>query len=741
MSIGLIIIFMFLTAIFCWLFAAIRGLYDVAPSFPREAYSVGYPRASMPVEPVVTPVDAAPEWARLPQVNLDFAATVEPSPVVEPTEVLPNFTIPPSKTEESLLFRSLILGMFALAVISVDLAAGTHYSWVGIPFALLGNIWSWYRRHHARHWLNILVSVGSLAIVLGCLVPILVAQMQIATESVAPSVQMSTKLRLVLGVLLVALQMGLSFHLYSRRLLGYCLVISGVLMAVAASLSQDLSLLILLCGYVTAAIPTLMLDYRSRLALPPVGIVPTTPTQLPYQHLPWRYLSQLAAISIGIGLMLSIFLPSFHFRDPSFPPTGWERLPTLAQKANLPKITPQTTSSPQPANTPANIREIATKLLSQPSNNNYPDTVKQDNLQLPPELATQLQQSTQKILAISPQPLESDFDRAAYLADYLKQHHQAPASVANLPPIDAKFIQQLTAKCAAAPSTCKLVGDKQDLPIVYTSLLRSIGIPARLKTDDKLARIDPQTNLYPRPNTNAQSQTEVYFPNWGWLSLDSTPDRPLFNLDDRQRNRLQQQLQQLTSTTPTPEDPNRSSAATPTDPSPPTNNPDDSASSSQQPPDPHNEQPSRSPQWKPDPVTLRTIVLAICIGGAIAWYLRYPRQQQQQLAQLPPIERIYRSMLLSLGKQGKSRHPAQTQLEYARSTIGTEHPQIAKAVWEISQQYTAWRYGKQSIDVQQLTKKLQYLQHLQQLAANRKRQQWFAREKSRWTQTNPKPPT
>lgn len=217
-----------------------------------------------------------------------------------------------------------------------------------------------------------------------------------------------------------------------------------------------------------------MLDYRSRLALPPVGIVQIAPKQLPHQHLPWRYLSQLAAISIGIGLMLSIFLPNFHL-----PPTGLERLPTLAQKSNLPKITPQATSSPQPANTPANIREIATKLLSQPGNNNYPDTIKQDNLQLPPELATQLQQSTQKILATSPQPLESDFDRAAYLADYLKQHHQdPPPSVANLPPIDAKLIQQLTAKCAAAPSTCKLGGNKQDIPVVYTSMLRSIGIPA-----------------------------------------------------------------------------------------------------------------------------------------------------------------------------------------------------------------------------------------------------------------------
>ncbi len=88
-------------------------------------------------------------------------------------------------------------------------------------------------------------------------------------------------------------------------------------------------------------------------------------------------------------------------------------------------------------------------------------------------------------------------------------------------------------------------------------------------------------------------------------------------------------------------------------------------------------------------------------------------------------------MLLSLSKQGRAKLPAQTQLEYAQSVSHTEHPQIAKVVWEISQVYTAWRYGKQRIDVQQLTKKLQYLQHLQQLAANRKRPLWFSREKSR----------
>ncbi|MCY7336143.1 MAG: DUF4129 domain-containing transglutaminase family protein [Chamaesiphon sp.] len=711
-------VIVFLLASMAIVLFSINFFRDLSRVSCREPFALGYPRASL-VEPLLTPVEQVKSPERLPQIKLDFASIATPTPVVDrSTEVSSNFITAPSKTEESLLFRSLTLGMFALAVISVDLAAGTHYSGVGIPVTAMGAVWSWYRRHHPRHWLNISVSVGSLAIVCGCLVPILVSQMQIATDLVAPSVKMSTMLELALGLILVAIQMGLSFNLYHRRLLGYCLVTSGVLMAVAASLSHALSFLILLCGFIAIAIPTLMLDYRSRLALQPVGIAALpTPKQLSYRHLPWRYLSQLAAISLGLGLMLSVFLPNFHF-PPSFPATQGDLLQTLAQKSYLPKITPQRTSSSQQASTPpANIREIATKFLSQPGNNNYPDIIKQDNLQLPPELATQLQQTTHQILATSPQPLKSDYDRAAYLADYLKQHHQSPlADLANLPPIDAKLIQQLTAKCAAAPQTCKLVGSKQDVPVVYTSMLRSIGIPARLKMDDKLAQIDPQTKLYPRPTAQTQSQTEVYFPNWGWLSLDSTPDRPLFNLDDRQREQLQQQLQQLAGTPPNA--PNQTPAAI--TPQPSIDHPS--------PPTPS---PSESPKWQPDPAMLKAIVLMICIGGGIAGYLWYRRQQQQQLADLPPIERIYRSMLLSLSKQGRAKLPAQTQLEYAQSVSHTEHPQIAKVVWEISQVYTAWRYGKHRIDVQQLTKKLQYLQHLQQLAANRKRPLWFSRQKSR----------
>jgi uncharacterized protein YneF (UPF0154 family) len=319
------------------------------------------------------------------------------------------------------------------------------------------------------------------------------------------------------------------------------------------------------------------------------------------------------------------------------------------------------------------------------------------------------------------------------LAEYLKQHHQSDpkqSAPTKLPPIDPKLVQQIISQCTAAPQACKLVGNKQDLPVVYTAMLRSIGIPARLKTGDKLAQIDPQTQMYSRPAEQSQSQTDVYFPNWGWFGLDSTPDRPLLNPDDRQLAQLQEQVQQISATqalssaTTPPQ-----AANTPTSPPQPSSSSSPAATNS---PTNSSPPPLDLPKWHPDPAMLRTIVILLVVAGGIAGYLWHDRQQQQQLAKLPPIERIYRSMLQSMSQKG-IKLPTQTQLEYAHSVKHTEHPQIAKVVEEISQLYTAWRYGKQRIDVPQLTKKLHQLQHLQQLAVKRQRQQWLAQVRARWT--------
>lgn len=711
-----------------WLITFLRSFSNDLPSSRRETFTLGYPRAPMSGDPVITPVDeqeAKKMPERLPQVKIDYVPTAASVPVVNRcAEVLPNFAPIASKIEESLLFRSLTLGLFAVSVFSLDFSAGTHFSLSGIPFAAVGAAWSWYRRHHAKHWLNIAVSVASLGLVFGVFVPIIFRQ-------IPPYPRPAATLGVMLGAISIALNLGLSFHLYSRRILGYCLLTSVILIGVAAGVSQNIGLqnigfVILFCGFMAIVLPTLMLDYRSRLALPPIGIQSfPVQGQLSYQRLPWKYLIQLAAVSIGSGIIVAIFLPNFHLPNFSFKPPGIDNIKNIAQQHRQPPNNPPPSTDPNSA--PVDRQELARKVFGQPNNNNYPDTIKQENLQLPPELAGELQKFTQQILATSPQPLNSDFDRSTYIAEYLKQHHQDATTATTPASLDAKSIQALIAKCSDDTATCKLVGNKQDLPVVYTSMLRSIGIPARLKTGEQPAQIDLQTKLYPRPTDKPPSQTEMYSPNWGWVNLDSTPDRPVVNLSPTEIERLQAQAQQQLGATPSP-------SASPT-PQPDPNSPNlqpnwNNSVDNSSPPDRVN-QPAETPTDF-DPNILKTIAISIAIIAGIFWYLWYRNQAQQQLASLHPIERIYRSTIVSLSKTSTAKLPAQTQLEYARIIKHTEHPQIAKIVEEISQLYTAWRYGNQKIDVKHLTKKLQNLQHLQQLAANRKRQQWIANQKALW---------
>jgi uncharacterized protein YneF (UPF0154 family) len=681
---------------------------NLAPRSRRRVELADDLLAPLSTPPPVPPATTVKILERPPEVRSapNRSLPTPTPPGNRATQVAAKFDYPLAKTEESVLLRCLVQAMSIVGAIGVDISWGTHYSFSVILFGTSGAVWSWYRRHNFGHWLNSSVSLASVVIVMSGIVPNLVRQQQLNGG-------------LLLVILALGLQMCLSFHLYNRQLLGYCLAASTLPMAVAASASQNIIFPIVLSGFVALAIPALMLDYRSRLALAPIGLDRLdTPKQLSYRQLPWPYLGRLAGLAIGLGLMFSLFVPNLRLPDlalPNRPPPPQQEITT-----NPPPAVP---AAPPPPTPSANVREAATKLFSQPQNNNYPSAITGENLQLPIELATPLQQFVRQILATSPQPLDSDFERAVYLAEYLKQHHQEDAS--KLTATDA--IETAIAKCKIAPQNCQFAADRRDLPVIYTSMLRSIGIPARLKIDDKPARFDPQTKMYLRPPTASASPTEVYFPNWGWFGMDAAPDRPLFTNDAQQLAQLQSQLQQVATSQPPP--------ATSTSPPAPPNSPTPPSNLDRQSPTtpadrtPTNLSPPRSPDpaQYPDLAILRILFMLVAIGGGIAWWLWYRKQQQQQLAKLPPIEQIYRLMLSNLSKTERAKSPSQTQLEYARSIEHTEQPQINKLVLEISQLYTAWRYGKQKIDPQRLMKKLQHLQHLQQLAAQQHRQQLWAR--------------
>ena len=59
-------------------------------------------------------------------------------------------------------------------------------------------------------------------------------------------------------------------------------------------------------------------------------------------------------------------------------------------------------------------------------------------------------------------------------------------------------------------------------------------------------------------------------------------------------------------------------------------------------------------------------------------------------------------MLAQLGNLGISKHPAQTPLEYAQTVRDCSTPATSLLVTDISQAYTAWRYGAEAQQIDRL---------------------------------------
>jgi transglutaminase-like putative cysteine protease len=158
-----------------------------------------------------------------------------------------------------------------------------------------------------------------------------------------------------------------------------------------------------------------------------------------------------------------------------------------------------------------------------------------DYLQLPSDLANKLRPFTAKLVADYPQtqvsreatPLDNDYDKALYLAQYLKQNYQIPNGVTSLPslPANADLADWFLWRCQT--SECVAGGYPDQFATTYTLMLRSIGIPARLAVGFDPGYFNPFTGMYEVKNTDAHALTEVYFPKYGWYSFDPIPGHPI----------------------------------------------------------------------------------------------------------------------------------------------------------------------------------------------------------------------
>lgn len=326
-------------------------------------------------------------------------------------------------------------------------------------------------------------------------------------------------------------------------------------------------------------------------------------------------------------------------------------------------------------------------------------------LQIPPQIAPKLRRYTQNLVTNSSQqqvgknsePLRSNYAKALYLAQYLKQRYhlpQDPLALATVPPGE-DLATWFLFRCEGKSTGCEAGGYGDHFATTYTMMLRSIGIPARLAVGFDSGRFNPFTGYYEVSNTDAHALTEVYFPKLGWFAFDPIPGHPLTppGADEDQTFGTVGALWKWVA------------------------------------------------GWLPSPLTawlaqiwsltlgwlvlaialffglfsrgwlgiFSGLAIAIAIGGCCWWgWLQWLNWRQRRwLQQLSPVARIYQQMLLRLSALGIAKHPAQTPLEFARLLRITRSYPANRSVTEISQAYTAWRYGNEPAQLDRLQALLQ----------------------------------
>jgi transglutaminase-like putative cysteine protease len=323
----------------------------------------------------------------------------------------------------------------------------------------------------------------------------------------------------------------------------------------------------------------------------------------------------------------------------------------------------------------------------------YQPDISEYYLQIPPAIAPKLQKFTQDLVTNATtqqvgknsQPLASNYAKALYLAQYLKQHYHLPQDPLGLDrvPTGEDLASWFLFRCEGKSTSCETGGYADHFATTYTMMLRSIGIPARLAVGFDSGRFNPFTGYYEVMNTDAHALTEVYFPEYGWFAFDPIPGHPLTppGVDEDQTFSTVQQIWNWVAS------------------------------------------------WLPSPVTAwlaqiwsltlgwlmvgiswvlslfgrgwlgvlvgLAIAIAVSFCGWLGWQQWRKWQYRQWLSKLPPVERIYQQMLTRSARWGITKHPAQTPLEYAQIVRDRRSLSLGSIVTELSQAYTAWRYGRE----------------------------------------------
>lgn len=203
------------------------------------------------------------------------------------------------EVEDSILFRVLVQVLVIVGIVAVDIAGGTQSSLWAIPLSTIAATWSWYRRRSRNITLKFCIALGML-VAMAVFFGKLLGQLN--------------DTRLVLAEFLIQIQVFHSFDVPRRKDLGYSIVIGLILLGVAGTVSQTLAFAPILGLFLAIALPTLVLDYRSRLGIKQgekfKAIALTN----------FKSSGKLFLVILGLGLLIFAFLPRFPgYQLRSFP--------------------------------------------------------------------------------------------------------------------------------------------------------------------------------------------------------------------------------------------------------------------------------------------------------------------------------------------------------------------------------------------------------------------------------------
>jgi transglutaminase-like putative cysteine protease len=320
-----------------------------------------------------------------------------------------------------------------------------------------------------------------------------------------------------------------------------------------------------------------------------------------------------------------------------------------------------------------------TRLQTAPKS--YNKGIREVYLQVPDAIRERVRKRTEELLATSPRPIISVYEKALFLTQALKQQYSVQPDLPYLKPKE-DLVEAFLFKYKG--------GYPDHFATTLTIMLRSIGIPARLVVGYGSGEFNPFTGLYEVKNTDAYAMTEVYFPKFGWFAFDPLPGHELIppSIEEDQTFSVVQQFWKWVA------------------------------------------------GWLPSPVTgflgqffgtmigwivgitswlvgvfsqgwvglFAALLTGVGLGflGWLSWRGWRSWRYQRWLATLPPMERLYRQMLDWLAQQGIGKRMAQTPLEYVHQIRLTQPTERAAIVEQISQAYVRWRYGGQMPDLQEL---------------------------------------